>query len=247
MTRDAAFWRNLTIIGIFHAAVLFGVLQWNARARKPLGSGVVWMEPGLEQPTTAASPQMQLEETAAEDASDNEEPEEQPIAKDVVANSHAVPTPRATPKKAKPAVTPKANKTPAKKISKPSAKTVAKQNEHVKKSAGASGTGSQASGAGNPSQFSWYGNMLHDRFFSSWDQPTSVVATGAKMSVLVRLRIEKDGRVSSFALVRPSGNVVVDDSVAAVAKRVTQVDPLPAGLSSGGHYDVNINFELNAD
>ncbi len=67
------------------------------------------------------------------------------------------------------------------------------------------------------------------------------------MSVLVRLRIEKDGRVSDFALVRPSGNVVVDESVAAVAKRVTQVDPLPAGLGNGGHYEVNIKFELNAD
>ena len=72
--------------------------------------------------------------------------------------------------------------------------------------------------------------MLHDRFFSEWEQPTSVVASGVKMSVLVRVRIEKDGRVSDFALVRPSGNVVVDESVAAVAKRVTKVDPLPAGL-----------------
>lgn len=89
--------------------------------------------------------------------------------------------------------------------------------------------------------------MLHDRFFNEWNQPTSVVASGAKMSVLVRLRIEKDGRVSDFAVARPSGNVVVDESVAAVAKRVTKVDPLPAGLGDAGHYDVNINFELNRE
>ena len=89
--------------------------------------------------------------------------------------------------------------------------------------------------------------MLHDRFFSEWVQPTTIVATGAKMSALVRIRIEKDGRVSSFEIVRPSGNVVVDESVTAVAKRVIKVDPLPSGLGNGGHYDVKINFELNPE
>jgi TonB family protein len=88
--------------------------------------------------------------------------------------------------------------------------------------------------------------MLHGRFYSSWIQPTTSVAVGAKMSALVRIRIEKDGRVSNFTIVRPSGNVVVDESVAAVAKRVTQVDPLPKGLG-GAYYEVNINFELNPD
>lgn len=109
---------------------------------------------------------------------------------------------------------------------------------------GASGAG-RGSGPGSASQFGWYASMLHDRFFSEWVQPTTVVAAGAKMSALVRIRIEKDGRVSSFEIVKPSGNVVVDESVAAVAKRVTQVDPLPAGLGNAGHYDVNINFELD--
>jgi len=63
----------------------------------------------------------------------------------------------------------------------------------------------------------------------------------------VRVRIEKNGRVSTFEIVRPSGNVLVDDSVAAIGKRVTHVDPLPAGLVKGSHYDVKINFELNSD
>ena len=65
------------------------------------------------------------------------------------------------------------------------------------------------------------------------------------MSALVRIRIEKDGRISKFTVVRPSGNVVVDESVAAVAKRVTQVDPLPNGLGAGAFYEVNITFELD--
>ncbi len=67
------------------------------------------------------------------------------------------------------------------------------------------------------------------------------------MSALVQLRIEKDGRVSNFTIVRSSGNVVVDESVAAVAARVARVDPPPAGLVAGGHYDVRIKFELNIE
>jgi TonB family protein len=61
------------------------------------------------------------------------------------------------------------------------------------------------------------------------------------------VRIEKDGRVSSFEIIKPSENIVVNESVSAVAKRITQVDPPPAGLGNGDHYDVKINFELNTD
>ena len=88
--------------------------------------------------------------------------------------------------------------------------------------------------------------MLYDRFYSEWIQPTTNVPVGAKISVPVRIRIERDGRISKFNIVRPSGNVVVDESVAAIAKKVTQVDPLPKGLG-GAFYEVNINFALNPE
>ena len=109
------------------------------------------------------------------------------------------------------------------------------------------GAGGRAGGGGGESQFGWYGSMLHDRFYSEWVQPNTNLASGSKASALVKVRIEKDGRVSSFEIIRPSGNAVVDDSITAMAKRVTQVDPLPAGLGSGEHYDVKINFELNSE
>jgi TonB family protein len=101
--------------------------------------------------------------------------------------------------------------------------------------------------AGGASEFGWYGNMLHDRFYSEWVQPTTSITSGAKISTLVKIRIEKDGRVSNFEIIKPSENVVVDESVATIAKRVTQVDPLPTGLGNGDHYDVKINFELNSE
>ena len=112
---------------------------------------------------------------------------------------------------------------------------------------GAAGKGGSAGGGSNASEFGWYGNMLHDRFYSAWIQPTTTVASGAKIATLVKVRIEKDGHVSKFEIIKPSENVVVNESVAAIAKRVTEVDPLPAGLSNGNHYDVKINFELNTN
>jgi TonB family protein len=111
-----------------------------------------------------------------------------------------------------------------------------------------SGTGGErAGGSVNESQFGWYGSMLHDRFYGEWAQPATVVDAGSKNSVLVKLRIEKDGRVSSFEIVRSSGNAELDESVKALATRVSHVEPLPDGLGKGDHYDVKINFELNPE
>ena len=73
------------------------------------------------------------------------------------------------------------------------------------------------------------------------------VPSGAKISTLVNMRIEKDGRVSKFEIAKASENPTVNESVAAVAKQVSQVDPPPAGLIKGDHYDVKINFELNTE
>jgi TonB family protein len=163
--------------------------------------------------------------------------------------------PKPTPKKpmitkASPSPTPKpsavvAEKKPLQTESTPKESSVASD-----KNEAAVATGTQKSeGSGSApgvSPHAWYGDMLHDRFFSEWVQPKSVVASGAKMSALVKVRIERDGRVSDFAIVRSSGNVLVDDSVAAVAQRVTRVDPPPRGLGDGP-YEVKINFELNLE
>lgn len=113
---------------------------------------------------------------------------------------------------------------------------------------GSAGKGGSPGGGSSPAaagEFAWYGSMLHDRFYSAWIQPTTNVATGTKISTLVKIRIEKDGRVSKFEIIKPSGNVVVNESVRVVAKQVTEVDPPPTGLIHGDHYDVRINFELN--
>ena len=60
----------------------------------------------------------------------------------------------------------------------------------------------------------------------------------------MKIKIEKDGRISNVELANSSGNVIMDESVMATARRVTQVDPLPSGLGDSS-YEVNIDFELN--
>ena len=87
--------------------------------------------------------------------------------------------------------------------------------------------------------------MLQDRFHSEWVQPTSVMHS-ANLTVLLRIRIQKDGRISEYSIVKSSGNEVVDDSVTAAAARVKQVDALPPGLGDD-YYDVNHNFVLSYD
>jgi TonB family protein len=166
------------------------------------------------------------------------------------ATPSAKPIPKATPRKpvvaaTKPKPSRKKKKDPQTKGKNDSAKTesLAKKEPAPGKS-DSTGEG-PGNGNGPVSEFAWYRTMLHDRFFKEWQQPKTILATGAKMSTLVKIRIEKDGRVSKFTIARPSGNVVMEESVAAVAQRVTRVDPLPAGLSKGAYYEVQINFELN--
>ena len=171
-------------------------------------------------------------------------------------------TPRATPKptpkkillaKASPKPLPKTKPSSAKSSEKSeknekglTAKTGAASQSGSGKT-GSTAKGGSAGGGSSASEFGWYGHMLHDRFYSAWIQPTTSVPSGAKISTLVKLRIEKDGRVSKFEIIKPSENVVVNESVAAIAKRVTEVDAPPAGLIKGDHYDVKINFELNTE
>jgi TonB family protein len=178
------------------------------------------------------------------------------------------PIPKPTPRKTlvakatpKPTAKPKSSPTEANaKSEKKDEITLAKKDSASPSGSGQSGsTGKAGSASGLPavasakaggssgSEFGWYGNMLHDRFYSAWIQPTTNVPSGAKISTLVNVRIEKDGHVSKFEIAKPSENATVNESVAAVAKQISQVDPPPTGLIKDDHCDVKINFELNTE
>jgi TonB family protein len=168
------------------------------------------------------------------------------------------PIPKPTPKKTlvakgspKPGAKPKSSPAKANAKSEKKDKIVLAKKDSASHSesgqSGSTGKAGSASGGSSGSEFGWYGNMLHDRFYSAWIQPTTNVPSGAKISTLVTVRIEKDGRVSKFEIAKPSENATVNESVAAVAKQISQVDPPPTGLIKSDHYDVKINFELNTE
>jgi TonB family protein len=168
------------------------------------------------------------------------------------------PIPKPNPKKTllakaspKPATKPKPSPAKANAKSEKKDKITLVEKESASRSgsvqSGSTGKTGSAGGGGSASEFGWYGNMLHDRFYSAWIQPTTNVPSGTKISALVNVRIEKDGRVSKFEIAKPSENPTVNESVAAVAKQISQVDAPPTGLIKDDHYDVKINFELNTE
>jgi TonB family protein len=274
MSRDARFWRNVALVAFAHLAVLLALARASRDPEKANVPSIVWINSGTTEiaAATPPPPAPEIEEPPAK-AEKEEEPPASALARSEIhlPSPTPIPTPTSTPK---PSATPT---TPPKPLPKPSAKPPPKptpkkpvvaattpkrsatkdksddsKNELLaKKESGPGKSDSAGEGPGNgtapASEFAWYRTMLHDRFHKEWQQPKSILATGAKMSTLVKIRIEKDGRVSKFTILRPSGNVVMDESVAAITQRVTQVDPLPAGLVKGAYYEVQINFELNPE
>ena len=103
------------------------------------------------------------------------------------------------------------------------------------------GTGKTGSGSGGISQFGWYTDMLHDRYYSRWEQPVGI---GQDVIATVKLRIMKDGTIAKHDLVKSSGNPQMDESVMSAVEKVKQIDPLPAGLGNGEYFDLNVAFKV---
>jgi TonB family protein len=268
--RDRRFWTNVALVAVAHLVVLLALARGSRDEPQANLQSVVWMSGEL---AAAAEPKSAPEATAAPvekpvvsssatpfrseiqmpsptpsaTVAPKRSPSPSPTPKTSPKPSPS-PSPKATPKKsAELKATPKASPktTPEKKPAATKKDSSSSSNQNSEKKEGADkGSGNSTT---QPSEYAWYGTMLHDRFYKAWDQPKSAVATGVKMSTIVQIRIEKDGRVSKFAIVEPSGNVVVDESVAAISQRVTHVDPLPQGLVERGYYEVKIDFELNGE
>ena len=87
-----------------------------------------------------------------------------------------------------------------------------------------------------------YSHTLHTRFYEAWVQPEIVGAPRGKVSVPVDVRIDPRGRVLSFTPAKPSGFRRIDDSIAAVGRRVRKV---PAPPIESGEYKLRIFFVLD--
>src|SRR6266446_6568443 len=234
MSKNPRFWRNVTLIALAHVALIAGLIRWSLAARSaPDAESLVWLsagdlEPGRSDNSVASSSKISMPSIESEPLKPDEEKKEQPPL--IQAKSEIElpkPTPKSTPKKtvlakatessAHPKSSPPKStggQTDASNEKKKSAKTAsAKTKSSVDSGAGKTGSagkgGGHAGGRAGASEFGWYGNMLHDRFYSAWIQPTTSVPSGSKISTLVKVRIEKDGRVSKFEIIKQIGRAHV--------------------------------------
>lgn len=97
-------------------------------------------------------------------------------------------------------------------------------------------------GTKNATEIGWYYAMIHDRFYSQWQQPTSIV-DAEHLNAVVKIRIEKDGHISSAELSKPSGNALMDESLMEAVRHVTKIDPLPDAIEDS-FCIVPIEFKL---
>src|SRR6266478_6142433 len=263
---SSRFWRNVTLIALAHIALIVGLIRWSVAARASTNTeSIVWLgedlTAGQSENEKAPSAERESHPVEPKPLKDEQAEEEKPLvtaAQSEIELPSPTPKPTSTPKKIllakaspKPLPKTKPSSTKSREKSEKSEKSLTAKTGAASQSGsgktGSTAKGGSAGGGRSASEFGWYGHMLHDRFYSAWIQPTTNVPSGSKISTLVKVRIEKDGRVSKFEIVKPSENVVVNESVATIGKRVSEVDPPPAGLASGDHYDVKINFELNTD
>jgi protein TonB len=154
------------------------------------------------------------------------------------------PKPKSTPSD-KPKATPGAAKTNA---AGSSATTAAGANRPKGGNGVGTGNGKGGAKSGNgegTSQFGWYHAMIQDRMKARWEQPINMDRQGVDISVVLKIRIDKDGNITEREIVKSSGVPQMDESVMTGTAKVHQIDPLPDGLGTGGFYEVNIEFKLD--
>ncbi len=116
-----------------------------------------------------------------------------------------------------------------------------------------SGTGSATNagtkgGAGAPGGSTavllGYFKKIETQFHREWEQPLTVVRSGHDVEAHVRLRASADGTVESLKLVKPTGNLEVDQSIEQALQRVKKVEKPPAELLKNGVLDELVAFIL---
>jgi TonB family protein len=110
---------------------------------------------------------------------------------------------------------------------------------------GGTGAGGTGGNGADPGSIDAYHTLIHDRFYSQWEQPTSIPAEHKhEFAAVLKITIERDGTISAFSLAKPSGNPIMDGSVLEAARKVLKIAPVPEGMGNAGGYTISINFEV---
>ncbi len=113
---------------------------------------------------------------------------------------------------------------------------------------GAAGGGGGAQGTVRLSpELSDYFRRLEESVRNSWILPAALVRDATKLEVVLRIVIEKDGRVSEARIEKGSGNLYFDDSVERAIRKASPL-PIPPEQLRGGedHYEVGFRFHGGA-
>jgi len=88
----------------------------------------------------------------------------------------------------------------------------------------------------------WYYALVRETMYQAWAQPGGLAVTPGQVA-RVKIRVERNGRITSRKLVSSSGVKVIDDSAMAAVQKVTSLKALPASFR-GKNKDITIDFEL---
>lgn len=111
-------------------------------------------------------------------------------------------------------------------------------------SANAGTKGGPGAAGGSNSVLLGYFKKVESQFHREWEQPLTVVRSGRDVEAHVRLRAAADGTVESLKLVKPTGNLEVDQSIEQALQRVTKLERPPAELLKNGVLDELVAFIL---
>lgn len=81
---------------------------------------------------------------------------------------------------------------------------------------------------GNPAILGYY-DQVSSYLYSSWEQPSKLAVGGEPPSVLVKLSIDSDGRLTNYQILKLSGYDDMDDSVKRMLSSVARFPPPPNG------------------
>lgn len=104
--------------------------------------------------------------------------------------------------------------------------------------------GGPGAAGGSDAALHRYFSKVEAQFHQEWNQPLTVVRSGREVGAYVRLRAAADGTVESLTLVKPTGNLEVDQSIEHALQRVKKLEKPPAELLKGGVLDEMVEFVL---
>lgn len=91
----------------------------------------------------------------------------------------------------------------------------------------------------------WYYALVRQKMMDAWVEPAGLSLPSGTVT-LVRITVNRSGRITNREMIRSSGNSIMDKSVMRAVGSVTRLKALPNTVS-GSSKDITIEFELEEE